>query len=115
VGLSEEGNLMSVAQKDRYHNEGYFVISGGNYREVSKAIHERVSKAIALVAAVEGESDIFNEFDQLETRMMMASTVGECMVIINAIADRDVFDVSLPMLEAGEKRGVKKLGNGKKK
>jgi hypothetical protein len=99
IGLSEKGFLLGVSQeKTIYGGDKTTVLWDGSWKEVSKETGTRINKVGELLRAVEGEMEPYTMFDQLETRMMMASTVGECMAIINAIAGEEVFKVKMEFL-----------------
>jgi hypothetical protein len=99
IGLSEAGALLSFSE-DRtvYGGSKTTVFWENSWTEVSKETGAKIKKVQELLKAVEGEMIPYTLFDQLETRMMMASTVGECMAIINAIAGEQVFKVKTNLL-----------------
>jgi hypothetical protein len=99
IGLNERGGLLSFSE-DRtvYGTTKTTVQWSGSWIEVGKETGEKIQKVQELLKAVEGEMIPYTLFDQLETRMMMASTVGECMAIINAIAGEQVFKVKTELL-----------------
>jgi hypothetical protein len=99
IGLSERGNLLSFSEdRNVYGGSKTTVLWDNSWTEVSKETGEKIKKVQELLQAVEGEMIPYTLFDQLETRMMMASTVGECMAIINAIAGEQVFKVKTNLL-----------------
>lgn len=99
IGMSERGTLLAVSE-DRtvYGGSKTTVLWENSWTEVSKETGEKIKKVQELIKAVEGEMQPYTLFDQLETRMMMASTVGEAMAIINAIAGEEVFKVKANLL-----------------
>jgi hypothetical protein len=99
MGLDERGGLLTFSEdRSVYGTSKTTVLWGGSWIEVGKETGEKIQKVLELLKAVEGEMIPYTLFDQLETRMMMASTVGECMAIINAIAGEQVFKVKTNLL-----------------
>lgn len=108
LGLSKDGYLLEVHHGDRHGNTGDFIQdpkSSYTYIRISKSDADKIKETRNLIKAVQAEMSVFSSFDQLETRMMLASTVGECMAIVNAVADRDVFKVDQLMLTGPSEKG----------
>ena len=106
IGLSEQGNLLAVSEEKKpYGTDGGIqatVLWENNWVPVSKETFEKVKKVNALLSAVEGVTETYTEFDRLETKLMMASTVGEIMIILNAAIGTQVFTVKKGTLDLEE-------------
>lgn len=104
AGLSPLGKLLSVSDdKTVYGQKRPTLLWENAWIEASAETVEKVKKVQELIKAVEGEMQPYTMFDQLETRMMLASSVGEAMAIINAIAGEEVFKVKTDLLQLTEK------------
>lgn len=101
VGLSIEGNLLSMSDsEDRYSGVLKVQVNwDGSWVDVGKETLEKVKKVKELLNAVEKSVETYTEFDRLETRMVMASTVGEVMALLNAAVGEPVFKVKTLALE----------------
>ncbi len=93
LGLTRDGSLLEVSDKQR---DGYYIRD--NYRTgdslaITRSEAMKIQDTHDLLKAVQAEMSVFSTYDQLETRMMLCQTVGECMAVINAVADRDVFEL----------------------
>jgi|SRR6185436_10758311 len=79
----------------------------GKWIKVTTEMREKITRVVELLKAVEKSVGTFSPMDILETRMMLASTVGEAMAIVNAVADKDVFKIDLGQLQLEDKQGDK--------
>jgi hypothetical protein len=95
IGLSEDGYLLQVSEQTVPYDGGVQVTVrwDNQWVQVAKETFEKVKKVNELLKAVEGAVNVYTEFDRLETRMVMASTVGEVMALINAAVGEEVFRV----------------------
>jgi len=80
----------------------------GKWITVTMDMREKIKRVVELLKAVEKSVGTFSPMNILETRMMLASTVGEAMAIVNAVADKDVFKIDLGQLQLENKQGDKK-------
>lgn len=96
TGINENGAIMMVQDGA---NQATQVHTGSKWVQIDKRAAQKIRKLHELVYAVEKEIEPFDVYDQLEARMMMASTVGECMAIVNAVAGSEVFSVSKEVLQ----------------
>lgn len=111
LGLTEDGSLLDVATKDRYNNPGYFIVahrsSGEKFVPITKKEYDGILDVQKRIHAVHAEMEILTDFELLESRLIMAQTIGEIELIVNALVDQDVFDVD-------SEKVFKQLTNGDK-
>lgn len=110
AGLRVNGTLVDISDRQDDSNEGSRVWYEGAYVSISPEVVKKIKGVLKLLKAVEGEMDTFDLFDQLETRMVMASTVGEVMAIFNAAVGVEVFRVNkgaLQLEETTQQKGKK--------
>lgn len=95
IGLNEDGYLLEVSENPVAYDGGMEeTVRWNNYWvRVAKGTMAKVKQVKELLKAVEGAVDVYTQFDRLETRMVMASTVGEVMALINAAVGEEVFRV----------------------
>jgi len=108
IGLSEEGALLSISENTRYGGTTEVtVLWESSWVRVSKETLEKVKKVQELLKAVEQTVETYTQIDRLETRMMLASTVGEVMALLNAAVGEPVFKVETKFMleETTQKKG----------
>jgi hypothetical protein len=102
VGLTEEGQLIHPTQRSRGYGETTWQVrdpsDSYSYIDIDDATADRIWKVDELLQAVEGEVQPFDIYEQMRARMMLASTVGETMAIVNALLGEEVFMVNLPAI-----------------
>lgn len=98
VGLGAEGQLLGINERHVANGIQYQIYWNNAWLPASEHTVKQIKKVEELIKAVEGESDPFTIFDQLETRMMMASKVGELMAVINAVAEEPIFNIKSDLL-----------------
>lgn len=110
IGLSEGGYLLKVEEQTVDYDGGVQAMVRWNNQwvQVTKDTLEKVKKVNELLKAVEQAVDVYTEFDRLETRMVMASTVGEVMALINAAVGESIFNVKPETLELPDKQPTEK-------
>ncbi len=96
LGLTKDGTLLEI--NDDHHGKhgvGYTIRDYRSHdtQEITRSEALKIQEVHDLLKAVRAEMSVFSTYDQLETRMMLCQTVGECMAVINAVADRDVFEL----------------------
>lgn len=96
LGLNPAGDLLQTDTRKVINEDGHPGLQhryydGDTWNVLPTETIERIDEVRKLIQAVSTEMEVFSRNDQLETRMMLATTVGECMAIINEIAGRDVF------------------------
>lgn len=103
MGITTDGFLMELYDKPygKQSKDGTYVYNHKTmtYSKLTDDQAEKVKKVRELIKAVEGEMEPFDTYEQLTARMMMASTVGETMAIVNALVGEDVFKIDKAVLE----------------
>jgi len=97
-GLTVTGELIDLRDKEPDISGGILIWMEGGYVTIDKETADKIKQVNALIKAVEGELEPFDLVDQLETRMMMSSTVGEAMAIVNALVGVEVFRIDFKTL-----------------
>lgn len=102
LGLTDNGHLVDPSERsDGYGKKSWQVRDPDNtytWLDIDDETAEKVFKVQKLIKAVEGEVQPFDIYEQMRARMMMASTVGETMAIVNALLGEEVFNVDLPAI-----------------
>lgn len=102
VGLTEEGNLVHPVERGASSGKSKWQVSDPDhsysYLDIDDSTYEKIAKVEKLIKAVEGEVQPFDVYEQLRARMMLASTVGETMAIVNALLGESIFNVDLPAI-----------------
>lgn len=104
LGLTSDGTLMEIRDMNPYgisSEKGMWVYSSqsGGWQEITGEQRDQIEKVRDLIKAVEGEVEPFDTYEMLTSRMMMASTVGEAMAIVNALVGEEVFNVKPSVLQ----------------
>jgi uncharacterized glyoxalase superfamily protein PhnB len=97
-GLTVNGELIDLRDKQPDVSGGIMIWMEGGYVTIDKETADKIQQVLDLIKAVEGEIEPFDLVDQLETRMMMSSTVGEAMAIVNALVGVEVFKIDFKEL-----------------
>jgi hypothetical protein len=108
AGLTESGYLITFQEDRRYGQTETTVYVDGQCKPLKTELVKKIKKVQELLKAVEGEMEPFSPYARLEARMMMASTVGEAMAIINAVAGEEVFKVNTNLLGLPEPKKTNK-------
>jgi uncharacterized glyoxalase superfamily protein PhnB len=98
AGLTVDGELIDLKDKQPTVDGDIMIWLQGGYVTITKEIADKIQQVVDLIKAVEGEIEPFALVDQLETRMMMSSTVGEAMAVVNALVGVEVFRIDFKTL-----------------
>lgn len=106
LGLAKDGGLIQFQEYKRTSQltEWGFYDTKGHWVVWSADKMKKILEVQELLKAVEGEVDAFSIYDQLESRMILASTVGEAMAIVNALLGEDVFKIDPGVLQLENKK-----------